>query len=432
MGPPLNDLLILLLAGAAGAMVGGMAVGRPAPAGARRAGRENASLERALVVFSVDGLDTLRTEHGDAAALRLQERIAGILRRAAPPGARFEHRTRTGTYLLTVPDIPFAAVGGLAESARRLATFSTVESDGRYVGRTVSAAVVPMHQDTEAALAEAMVLLARGRRHGGDVLVTADDDGGAVETADVLAALRAGALDYHMQPIHDLTERRIVGFEALIRWTVDGRTVMTPNQFLHRLDWLPDDAVDRIADLAVAAATPFVSHPDPLWTAFNVTADALERPDGPAGRWLSAIVDRLPPDRLTLELLETAVFARSNATMEGLRAIRAKGVTLALDDFGTGLSNFDRLLAFRPDLVKIDRAFVTAPSDGAGPSTTAAREAVVEALVRLSGRLDMALVAEGLEDEADVAAVRRLGIRYGQGYHLGRPEPAATWAARLG
>ena len=425
----MTELMTLLLAGAAGAVLGGVVSGsRGTPRGWAPAGC-TATGESALVLFCIDDLGSLREEFGEDVADRLQDRVVGILRRTAPPGARFEHRSGAGHVVLTIHGTPLEAVGGIAESARRLAALATVEAGGRRVGRTVSAAVVALGADAEGALRAAAALLAAGTRRGGDRIVTPDDDLAAVEAADVVDAIRSGALRYHVQPILALRTGRAVGVEALLRWTAGGRIVRMPAQFLHRTEWLPEGAIVRLADLAGEAARPFVERPDPLDVAFNVTADALEAPRGPQGRWLAALVDRLPPERIVLELLETTVVARPDAAIRTIAALRGRGVRVALDDFGTGLSNLDRLLAIRPDLVKIDRALIV--TGGTDARQDNRREAVIGALVGLTRRLGMALIAEGLETEADVEAARRLGIAFGQGFHLGRPAPVEHWAARL-
>ena len=110
---------------------------------------------------------------------------------------------------------------------------------------------------------------------------------------------------------------------------------------------------------------------------------------------------------------------------ELIAEMRARGVRIALDDFGTGLSNLARLRRFPVDILKIDRLFV------AGLGGAGREEAILEATAMLARRLDMDLVAEGIETEAQAATLRDLGIRYGQGYLLGRPAPAGEWAARL-
>ena len=411
----MTDVLPLLLAGAAGALLGGLAPKR------RRAP------ETAVVMFAIDGLDTLRADHGDEAAAKLESRIAGVLRRTVPRGGRFEHRSGEGRFAMTVTGMPFDATGGLAESARRLAMLSTVETGDRRVGRTVSAAAVQQRGDASAAVVRADRLLNEAQRQGGDLVIADGPAQDLVETADVLDGIRAGEMSYHVQPIRSLGSGRVVGLEALMRWTRRGRVVRSPARFLHRLDWLPEDAIRTTADLAVAAARPFVEADARAYVAFNVTAAALEDRRSPAGRWLARILDRLPPDRIVLELLESTVLARPIVVGDAVDALRRRGVRFALDDFGTGLSNFDRLLMFRPDVVKIDRSFI--PQAGA---RDASREAVLDALVSLGLRLGTALVAEGMEDERDVDTARRHGIAFGQGYHLGRPGPAAEWVARLG
>jgi EAL domain-containing protein (putative c-di-GMP-specific phosphodiesterase class I) len=129
------------------------------------------------------------------------------------------------------------------------------------------------------------------------------------------------------------------------------------------------------------------------------------------------LIDRLPSDRLVLEIVETAILMDEDRAVAELQGLRARGIRIALDDFGTGLSNLDRLRRLPCDIVKIDRAFVAGLDQG-GRSVE-----ILRALADLAERLAIDLVAEGVETAAEAEAIRAVGIRYGQGWHFGRPAP---------
>jgi len=135
----------------------------------------------------------------------------------------------------------------------------------------------------------------------------------------------------------------------------------------------------------------------------------------------------LPPTSLVLEITESALSTDSLDSVRTIRALRARGIRLALDDFGTGYSSLARLRRFPVDIVKIDRSFVTAINKG--------REGVlVQSILDLGRSLDMEVVAEGIETEAQMLALRARGATLGQGYYFARPlhQDAVTTVLSIG
>ena len=126
---------------------------------------------------------------------------------------------------------------------------------------------------------------------------------------------------------------------------------------------------------------------------------------------------------LVLEVTESTVMTEQSEVIAVLTDLRAAGVRIAIDDFGTGYSSLSRLHELPVDVIKIDRSFVhaAAPDDGTVGDTT-----MIELLVALAGSLRLGLVAEGIETPAQLAAVKDAGATFGQGFLLGRPEPAGT------
>ena len=156
----------------------------------------------------------------------------------------------------------------------------------------------------------------------------------------------------------------------------------------------------------------------------NVSPRQLERGDF-AGR-LQRMLDasKLSPDRLEVEVTETAL--RSGVgSLRQLDTIRGLGVRIAIDDFGTGYSSLSALKHLPLDRLKIDRSFV---HDLPGDSSALA---IVETIVAMSRTLGLAVTAEGIETDAQLAALRRIGCEDGQGYLLGVPIDAEAFALRL-
>ena len=133
----------------------------------------------------------------------------------------------------------------------------------------------------------------------------------------------------------------------------------------------------------------------------------------------------LEPERLTLELTESVVVEDVAAVSELFNALRTLGVKISVDDFGTGFSSLASLADLPVDVLKLDRSFIAAMGDGDS------REAIVAGVVSLADRLGLSIVAEGIETAEQLAALRRLGCGFGQGFHLGRPGPLAQSSSAI-
>ncbi|WNV75386.1 EAL domain-containing protein [Geodermatophilus sp. DSM 44513] len=241
--------------------------------------------------------------------------------------------------------------------------------------------------------------------------------------ADLYHALERQELVLHYQPIVDLTADRVSGYEALLRWQHPARGLVPPARFIALAEesglivpigrWVLREAARQAATWQAGdGAGPRVS--------VNVSVRQFQHPGLVADVADALATSDLPPDRLTLEITESLLVQDADRATARLQAVKDLGVRLALDDFGTGYSSLSYLRRFPIDVLKIDKSFV----DGVARST--ADRAVVAAIVALGRTLDMDLVAEGIESGAELAALEALGVRYGQGYHLGRPAPAAT------
>jgi diguanylate cyclase (GGDEF)-like protein len=244
--------------------------------------------------------------------------------------------------------------------------------------------------------------------------------------ADLRTALDAGDLHLLYQPIVAISDGSLDGVEALVRWTHPVRGPVGPATFIPAAErtglivplglWILTSACEQAvrwrAELGPAA---------PQSVAVNVSARQL-REEGFADD-VAAVLSRtgMPPEMLTVEVTETAVF-ESAAAVAALHEIRALGVRIALDDFGTGHSSLSVLRTCPADVIKLDKSFVDNITDGGEEAVVAA------ALLLISDGLHLKAVAEGIETAAQAAELHRLGYRYGQGYHFGRPMPAADIA----
>jgi EAL domain-containing protein (putative c-di-GMP-specific phosphodiesterase class I) len=251
-------------------------------------------------------------------------------------------------------------------------------------------------------------------------------DGSSVRRLTLLGELRraiaGGQLRLEHQPCFDLRSGRVTGFEALVRWDHPEHGPIPPIELIRlaEVSGLIEPLSRWVIEQAVA---DHVATGLELDASVNLSARNLAEPD--LVPWIADLLERtgFPASRLTLELTESEVLADVATGSEALARLRALGIAVAIDDFGTGQSALAYLKDLPVDELKIDRSFVT----GIGASANGA--AICGTVVDLARRLGLRVVAEGVEDEDDLAALLRLGCERAQGFHLGRPGPASGMAA---
>jgi EAL domain-containing protein (putative c-di-GMP-specific phosphodiesterase class I) len=226
-----------------------------------------------------------------------------------------------------------------------------------------------------------------------------------------------GELELHYQPKVDLASGKLDGVEALVRWRRDG-VLVPPDAFLPAVEQSPliRPLTLYVLDAALAQAREWKLAGQPIPVAVNLAAVSLTDPlivEDVAAALRRHGVD---PATLTLELTETAVLDDEEAGSATLVALAELGVTLSLDDFGTGYSSLSRISRHPFTELKIDRSFVMDLRDQQRP--------MVATIVRLAKSLGLRVIAEGVENQATLNALRALGCDVAQGYLLARPAPA--------
>lgn len=241
-------------------------------------------------------------------------------------------------------------------------------------------------------------------------------------------ALERGELSLNYQPLVDGKSREVSGFEALLRWTSSTLGSVPPTRFipvaeesgliLEIGDWVLRTACRQAAAWAAEGLGP-------LQVAVNVSTLQLGQPGFP---WVVRDALRqagLPPERLCLEITESALLAHDDATVACLSELRKSGVRLVIDDFGTGYSALRYLKTFAVDALKIDRSFVEGIARNAGDT------AIVSALVAISRSLGITVVAEGVETEEQFRYLQSLDCDQAQGYLFSRPLPGEGFSLML-
>ena len=230
------------------------------------------------------------------------------------------------------------------------------------------------------------------------------------------------------QPVIDLNAGRVVGAEALLRWRHPELGSIPPAQFLPVLEQTGfiDEVGRWVLDTACRDAREFESLGLP---GFRVGVNLSERQfrDPGLAPMVAAALQRhgLKPQRLELELTEASMMGDLKRTRETFDALAAIGVNVAIDDFGAGASSLGDLKSLTFSKLKIDRAFVTdvaSRHDG---------QAICAALIELGRRLDIAVLAEGVETREEVEALRVLGCQLFQGFFFARPLPADKFVRKV-
>lgn len=216
------------------------------------------------------------------------------------------------------------------------------------------------------------------------------------------------ALSLVYQPIVDLAAGRVVALEALARFHVE--PMRPPNEWF-------DDAhqVGLGVELEMLAVTRALAQLDVLPQSLAVTINV-----GPQTILSPQLVGALrdaPARRVVLELTEHTDVEDYPGLTTALRALRRHGVRVAVDDAGSGYSSLAHILKLAPDYIKLDRELIS------GIDLDPVRRALAGSLVAFAADTGAEILAEGVETADELEAVRRLGIRYAQGYHLGRPAP---------
>lgn len=245
----------------------------------------------------------------------------------------------------------------------------------------------------------------------------------------VSAALAAGALEMHYQPVVALGTQHVVGFEALARLRGTNGDLLPPDAFVPVVE-----RSGRVLDLGHAVLRQAVADAA-RWRAGNslISAATVSINVAPAQLrepgFVDAVVDLLaehevPGSAVILEITETSV--TSSRERPVLERLQAMGIRVALDDFGVGFASLDNLRRLPVQVLKLDKSFV------AGVTRPGADRAIVRVVVDLADTLGLSVIAEGVETEEQIGLLRGLGCDFAQGFHLARPASADEVGAALG
>ena len=234
---------------------------------------------------------------------------------------------------------------------------------------------------------------------------------------DLRRAVERSEFVVHYQPKVELATGRIVGFEALVRWERPGHGLMPPKEFIEPAERtglivpLGRFVLQRACEDTVRLRGRF---PD-VKVSVDVSGRQLLEPGLVEEVRECLIASGLEPSALQLEITETFLVQEPEIALHTLESLRQMGLGLKLDDIGSGYASLDYLRRFPFDTIKIDRSFVT------GLLSSHESAAIVNAMAGLARSLDMEVVAEGVETQAQLDRLTALGCDYGQGYWFSPP-----------
>lgn len=378
----------------------------------------------AVLCFDLDNFKTVNDRLGHAAGDRLLRWVAARLKENVG-----EHDT-----VARLGGDEFAVLqrGSQPQSAEQLARRLVeiighpppLESQSIHVGVSVGIAIAPDHGlDTDELMkcADLALYQAKAKGRGAYQLFEPEMEEEARSRHalehDLRGALEANQFHLVFQPQVRLDTTELTGFEALLRWKHPSCGFVSPAEFIPIAE--ENGLIVPIGEwvLRTACATA-ASWPD-VTVAVNLSPVQF-RSRGLVAMVTSALAEAgLPPQRLELEVTETALLDDSEATIEILHQLRALGVRVSLDDFGIGYSSLSYLRKFPFDRIKIDRSFVG--TLGESPESVA----IVRTIASLGSVLGVETTAEGVETVEQLDFVRECGCTAVQGYYFGKPCPAA-------
>lgn len=246
--------------------------------------------------------------------------------------------------------------------------------------------------------------------------------------ADLICALELGQFELFYQPKVSLSEQRVVGVEALVRWHHPKLGFIAPSQFLsiaeeagyiHEIgSWVLNEAVEQAA-IWLKEGLP------PLKMGINISSSQFVLEDFTKSVFEALEKYSLPANSIELEVTESIVMKNIDKVIATLTALRDRGICITIDDFGTGYSSLSCLEDLPLDYLKIDKTFVDKLDYGD------AELSLVNTILSMARSLGLHSVAEGVERGDQVQKLHRLGCDYIQGYYFSKPLPAFEMAAAI-
>lgn len=386
----------------------------------------------AVLAIDLDRFREINSAYGQGVGDQLLKALAQRLVSSCGEG---EHVGRIGgDHFIVIKQQVYSRHAASSFAARMAAVVhapSMIEDVALQISASVGLATYPDDGTTSDSLMEhAALAAARAKAEGGGRIVAFEEgmDQEARERSllarDLAFALDRGELEIHYQLQNDTESRGIIGVEALLRWHHPVSGMVSPGVFIPIAE--ENGMITKLGDWVLkTACADCVGWAKPIKVAVNVAAAQLEQP-GFVERVRDVLAETgLPPARLELEITESGIISDMRSAVQVIGRLKLLGVEIAMDDYGTGYSSLSTLQSFPFDKIKIDRAFVSAVDQSRQSA------AIVQATIIMAESLNIPVLAEGVETEAQLSALRALGCNQIQGFLFGKPMPMAKLKALL-
>jgi diguanylate cyclase (GGDEF)-like protein len=230
-------------------------------------------------------------------------------------------------------------------------------------------------------------------------------------------ALENDKLTVHYQPIVDISNNTISKCESLVRWFDNGEQIPTP-EFIELAE--ETGLINEIDRFVLISSSRFLSklaatNSAPIGLSINLSPRIFATKDNSLERWLGLVVQASKTLDITIEITERLLVKDTQRVLDVLNTLKSWGVSIAIDDFGTGYSSLSYLTKFPIDILKIDRSFIINLGDDRKS------DALTEAVVALSRKLSLTVVAEGVETESQLNYLKQWECHFAQGYYFSKP-----------
>lgn len=386
------------------------------------AAARSAEQEFAVLYMDLDGFKLVNDTHGHEIGDKLLTAVAHRLRENMREGDTVARMGGDEFAIIQPPGgQPFAAI---ALARRLLETLGEpFEVDGRRstIGISIGLAIYPQDGETpDLLLRHADIALYRAKEAGRNnfqmfaPFMQARQQERFVIEQDLRDAIEDRQFSLLYQPVCDSGSLRILGFEALLRWNHPSRGVIPPSRFIPLAE--SSGLIVPLGQWALeTACAEAVTWDAPAYVSVNLSPLQFRQPDLPDQ--VADVLARtgLLAERLELEVTEGLLLDDSDLVLRTTRRLQQQAVRITLDDFGTAYASLSYLRRFPFDRIKIDKSFIRGIGDDD------ATLAIVQAILSLGERLNLTVVAEGVETRRELAVLRNLNCRLVQGYLSGKP-----------
>ena len=388
----------------------------------------------AFIMLDLDRFKQVNDVNGHAAGDALLREAANRIREALPPQALLA-RLGGDEFAVVIPFVPSRCneIEQLAEAL--IATVAQPVHHGEIqIETTISVGISRAEPDqlidTPALLHMADIAMYHAKRNGRNCLAwfEANMESEQRFRSELATGIRRGIplgefVPYYEKQI-DLESGTITGFEMLARWNSPKLGLVNPEIFIPVAEEI--GLIGPLSENLIRQALRDARDWDPRLTlSVNISPVQLRDPWF-AQKLLKILVEaNFPPSRLEIEVTESCLHENVGLVRTLITSLKNQGITVSLDDFGTGYSSLSQLRSLPFDRIKIDRSFVMSLLEDKDSAT------IIQSIISLGEGLGLPVIAEGIENEQVLAALRSFGKFKGQGYLYGYPEPADRTAAEL-